>query len=189
MKNYIALSLLLIASIGYAQYDYVASDKHPFGLPNPEAPTNVKDYEQLIGICDCESISRKPDQSWAEPVDMTWTFKYIMNGMGVQDETHKADGKHSGSIRQYNLDSARWYVHYFSSPSPLASLKTWEGNKKENGNIVLYRPSKAPNGTEGFYRITFSEISADGFNWAGEWVDNTETIVFPTWKITCKKRK
>ena len=79
-----------------------------------------------------------------------------MNGMAVQDETLKEDGKHSGSIRQYNADSVKWYVHYYSSSSATSTLSSWEGNKMENGNIVLYRDQPAPNGTPGFYRLTFS---------------------------------
>ena len=42
---------------------------------------------------------------------------------------------------------------------------------------------------EGNYRITFKNISNDGFNWIGEWVNLDESIVFPTWKIECIKRK
>ncbi len=189
MLKTITIPLLLVSNILFAQYDYAVSSKNPFGKPNPDAPVQIKDYEQLIGICDCQSTSRNPDQTWAEPIAMTWTFKYIMNGMGIQDETLKADGRHSGSIRQYNMDSARWYVHYFSSPAAAAKLPTWEGVKQENGNIILYKPSLAPNGAEGFFRLTFSKITSEGFNWVGEWVDTSETVVFPTWKINCKKRK
>ncbi len=111
-----------------------------------------------------------------------------MNGMGVQDETLKADGKHSGSIRQFIADSTRWYVHYYSSGSPSTVLPAWEGNKNEEGKIVLYREQTAPNGMDGFYKITFSEMDAEGFNWLGEWVTPDESISFPTWKIECKRR-
>ena len=119
---------------------------------------------------------------------MAWRFKYIMNGMAVQDETLKVDGKHSGSIRQYSADSARWYVHYYSSGVVVPSLGTWEGNMQKDGKIVLYRDQTAPNGMEGYYRLTFYDIAKDGFKWIGEWVDKTEKITFPTWKIDCKKR-
>ncbi|MBT8288078.1 MAG: DUF4440 domain-containing protein [Bacteroidia bacterium] len=171
-----------------AQYEYDPSPEHPYGLPNPEAPQELLDFAPLIGECDCSSISRNADQSWGEPVDMIWRFKYIMNGLGVQDETLKADGKHSGSIRQFVKDSTRWYVHYYSSGSPSTILPAWEGNKSANGDIVLYRKQKAPNGLDGFYKITFSEINSDGFKWLGEWVNTEETFSFPTWKIECKKR-
>tara|TARA_R110002073_G_scaffold72537_1_gene177642 strand:- start:672921 stop:673460 length:540 start_codon:yes stop_codon:yes gene_type:complete len=167
---------------------YEASNAYPYGRINPKAPKEVADYAPLIGICDCTSQSRNADQTWAKPVKMTWKFKYIMNGMAVQDETLKEDGKHSGSIRQYSKDSAQWNVHYYASATVPTRLPTWTGNKKED-DIVLYRAQKAPNGLDGFFRLTFFEISTNGFNWVGEWVDKTEKIVFPTWKIQCVKRK
>jgi ketosteroid isomerase-like protein len=186
MKPIITL-VFFISAFSFSQNDYSISNTNPYGLPNPEAPEQIKDFEGLIGKCNCKSIIRKQDQTWAEPVDMTWEWKYIMNGMAVQDETIKADGKHSGSIRQFIADSSKWYVHYYSSNLPSTSLPTWEGEKKDNGNIVLYRDQKAPNGIEGFYRLTFYDISDLGYKWVGEWVDKTEKVVFPTWKIDCKK--
>ncbi|MEO0572477.1 MAG: nuclear transport factor 2 family protein, partial [Bacteroidota bacterium] len=129
-----------------------------------------------------------PDRTWAEPVDMLWRFKYIMDGMGIQDETLKADGKHSGSIRQFIPDSTRWYVHYYNSGTPTTLLPVWEGNKNEEDKIVLYREQKAPNGMDGFYRLSFYDMTEEGYKWVGEWVNSTESVVFPTWKIDCKKR-
>ena len=112
-----------------------------------------------------------------------------MNGMAVQDETLKSDGRHSGSIRQFIADSSRWYVHYYSAAGPTTVLSAWEGNKKDEKTIVLYRERKAPNGMDGYYRLTFYDISKTGYKWVGEWVDKTEKIIFPTWKIECVKAK
>ncbi|NAS14268.1 YybH family protein [Poritiphilus flavus] len=182
------LLFLIFSGILQAQFSYEPSAEHPFGLPNPEAPQQILDFAPLIGECDCKSVSRNPDQTWAEAVDMVWRFKYIMNGMAVQDETLKSDGKHAGSIRQFIADSTRWYVHYYNSALPSTVLPAWEGVKQEEGKIVLYREQKAPNGMEGFYRLTFSDMSETGFKWAGEWVNTDESIVFPTWKIDCTKR-
>jgi len=186
MKS-ITYLILLFSIVGFSQNDYSVSDTNPFGLPNPEAPEQIKDYETLIGKCNCKSVSRKQDQTWADPVDMTWEWKYIMNGLALQDETIKADGKHSGSIRQFIADSSKWYVHYYSSGSPSTKLPTWEGSKTEDGNIVLYRDNTAPNGTEGYYRLTFYDISDLGYKWVGEWTDKSETTTFATWKIDCKR--
>lgn len=184
----ICTQLILAQSKSYNRYE--PSKKNPFGLPNPDAPAQIKDFAPMIGKCDCKSQARNQDQTWADPIDMVWTFKYIMNGMGVQDETIKSDGSHSGSIRQYHADSARWYVHYYSSATPVSTLSSWEGNlSPEKNKIALYRPSKAPNGMDGFYRLTFSDFTDKGYNWVGEWVNGDETIVFPTWKIECKRRK
>ncbi|WP_462248213.1 hypothetical protein [Ekhidna sp.] len=183
--------LLLLSIIAYsnliAQYNYEPSTEYPYGRLNPEAPEQTADYAPIIGACKCKSVARVNQTTWADTVMMRWTFKYIMNGMAVQDQTLKADGVHSGSIRQYNADSSNWYVHYYSTSAATPTLSAWSGNKVENGDIVLYKDQTAPNGMEGFFKIVFSNISEDGFNWTGAWVDKTESIVYPTWRIYCDK--
>ena len=181
--------LLLIPGllIGQSSIDYSATSEYPFGRLNPEAPKETADYAPLIGLCDCTSTRRNADQNWGKPQKMTWKWSYIMNGFGVQDETIKEDGSHSGSIRQFVADSSKWYVHWYSNTSPSTVLPAWEGGKRGD-SIVLYRKQKAPNGMNGFFRITFSDITEKGFEWLGEWVDTSESFRLPTWKITCKKR-
>ncbi|RKE90894.1 hypothetical protein [Ichthyenterobacterium magnum] len=187
MKSLLLCFALTMSSFVFAQYNYDASEQLPFGKANPKAPEQIKDYQALIGLCECKSTTRKQDGTWNDPIDMIWRWKYIMNGMAIQDETLKADGTHSGSIRQFNTDSSKWYVHFFSSKGIPNTLPTWTGNKKD-GKIILYKDQKAPNGTEGFFRLTFYDISKSGYKWIGEWVDKTETIVYPTWKIDCKRK-
>ncbi len=190
MKYLLSFFLFVLLSLeSYSQYNFDPSLEHPFGLPNPEAPKEILDFAPLIGECNCTSVKRKSNQAWTKPTDMIWRFKYIMNGMAVQDETLKSDGKHSGSIRQFIADSSKWYVHYYSSGAPTTKLPAWEGNKNNNGNIVLYKEQSAPNGAEGFYRLTFYEINKSGYKWIGEWVSKDESISFPTWKIECIKIK
>ena len=181
------LLLLLISVITFAQYDYEVSEINPYGKYNAKAPKQLLDYKDLIGNCNCESQSRKPDGTWADPIKMTWKWKYIMNGTAIQDETLKEDGKHSGSIRQFDSDSLQWNVHYYSSLSTPSKLPTWRGVKTKDQKIILYKEHKAPNGTDGFFRITFYDITQEGFNWIGEWTDKNEKIIYPTWKIKCKK--
>ncbi|MEM6526453.1 MAG: hypothetical protein AAF693_21855 [Bacteroidota bacterium] len=177
---------LCLCHPGFTQYDYEPSDKFPYGKLNPAAPPQTADYEALIGKSHCKSVARKPDGTWsADTVDMIWKFRYHMNGMAVLDETLKADQSHSSSIRQFHTDSARWYVTYFStavSPAP----GVWSGGKEGN-EIHLYRPQKAPNGMDGFYKLSFTDITDEGFNWKGQWVDPSEQMKYPTWVIFCRK--
>ncbi|WP_436517250.1 hypothetical protein [Ekhidna sp. To15] len=187
MKSLTLLLSLLISVSLFAQYEYEPTASNPYGKLNPEAPKQTADYEPIIGTCKCKSVARINQSTWADTVMMNWTFKYIMNGLAVQDMTLKEDGTHSGSIRQYNADSASWYVHYYASSTPTPTLSAWGGNKVENGNIVLYKEQKAPNGFDGYYRITFSDMTKKGFNWAGAWVSKDESIVYPTWRIYCLK--
>ena len=160
----------------------------PFGRANPEAPEQIKDFQPMIGECECTSITRNQDQTWAEPATMIWRFKYIMNGWGVQDETLRKGGRYAGSIRQFIADSSRWYVHYYSHPSATPVLPAWEGNKTEDGKIILYRDQTAPNGMEGKYKITFYDMTETGYKWLGEWVTPDESFSYPTWKITCRRK-
>lgn len=189
MKTILSITLLLSVATVSAQssFEYKESKGFPYGKPNPNAPKQIKDYQPFIGTCDCLSYRRGPDGNWLEGVSMTWTFKYIMNGMAVQDNTLKADGIHSGSIRQYNVDSSQWNVSYYSSVATASTaLPLWTGNR-ENDKIVLYKEQASPQGVAGFSRLTFSNWSEEGYQWVGEWVDTNETIVFPFWKIDCKR--
>lgn len=170
-----------------AQFEYEPSENNPFGKLNPDAPEQLSDFTPMIGESKCKSITRAPDQTWSPPHEMLWRFKYIMNGMAVQDEVLRTEAPNAGSIRQFNADSTKWYVHYYSLGNPPPTLPSWEGVKNDEEKIILYRKQKAPNGLDGFYRITFFDISKSSFEWIGEWVNTNETIVFPTWKISCMK--
>lgn len=180
------LPLLLPSQEGH--YLYESSKEYPYGRPHPDMPDAFRDYQELIGTCDCTSTQRKADQNWGEPQQIQWTFQYIMDGRAVQDGTLKPDGAHSGSIRQFSRDSSRWYVHYFSSGTAPPTLPSWGGTRDGN-EMTLYRPQKAPNGMEGFYKIRFYDISETGFKWLGVWTNPEETFVYETWKIDCVKRR
>jgi hypothetical protein len=188
MRTVLFISLFLCFECCFGQYEYEASKDFPFGRLNPEAPEAVGDYKDLIGRCNCSSVARGQDGTWADPIKMSWEFKYIMNGTAVQDQTLKADGVHSGSIRQYDSKAKKWLVHYYSASGAPNPLPTWEGGMK-GPDIVLFREQKAPNGMDGFYRITFSDIHQSGFKWNGAWVSPDESVVYPLWKIDCTKQK
>lgn len=169
-----------------AQYTFAPSNDHPYGLPNPDAPSAMADFAPMIGSNTCASETRNPDGTWSQPEEMLWQFKYMMNGMAIQDESLKPDGTSSGSIRQYSQDSSEWIVHWYSNGSVPTTLPSWKGSK-EGDSIMLYRPQQAPNGADGFFRLTFYNIQEESFDWVGEWVNPEETIVYPTWKISCTK--
>ena len=189
-KLTLILSLLaclnVLAQVETENTQYEPSATNPWGLPDPESP-NVTDYKEMIGTCDCKSVSRA-NQVWGDTTNMVWKFKYIMNGTAVQDEVWRNGRRYAGSIRQFQPDSAEWIVTYFSNPGIPYNPPVWHG-KRENNQIVLYREQKAPNGLDGYYRITFYDLREDGFNWKGEWVNTTETFAYPTWVIFCQRRE
>jgi hypothetical protein len=185
--------LLLFASISvYGQLDltmYEPSDKAPYGRPNPNMPEAFLDFQPMIGTCSCKSLRRNPDGNWQDTLSMVWKFKYIMNGTAVQDESW-GDGKtFASSIRQYNQDSAKWVVTFFSYPSNSTNPSTWLVSKNEFNNIVLNTPQTAPNGMEGLSQLTFFDISESGFNWKGEWISLDGSFVYPFWTIWCTKKR
>jgi hypothetical protein len=185
-NTFFALVLLLTPGFLSSQYLYEVTDAHPYGQPNPEAPEAVKAFTPLMGKCSCKSTSRLPDGNWAEPIDMTWSFKYIMNGYAVQDETLKADGKHSGSIRQYDAEEETWLVHYYST-TPKAPLPHWTGGKVDE-ELIFSQENTAPNGAEGTFRLRFHDINKNGYQWVGAWYSKDESIIYPTWKIDCARK-
>ena len=160
--------------------------KFPYGQKNPSAPEQLDDFRPMIGICDCKSLRRNADGTWADTTEMIWTFRYILNGNAIQDFTW-SEGFYATSIRQFHADSSLWVVGYNSFPGVSTLGLTWLG-KKEGPEIVLRQPQKAPNGMDGESRLTFQDISEEGFNWKGEWVNEEMGIVFPFWLIWCQKR-
>lgn len=188
MKVTFTASLIALSLIAFGQdRTYEPSSENPYGKLNPAAAPGVADFDPLIGLCRCKSVSRNNDGTWADTLMMEWRFKYIMNGTAVQDEVWRENGLMAGSLRQYNPDSARWFVTYYTSTGTPSPLPIWEGTKTEEGEIVLYRPQQAPNGMDGSSRLTFFNITENGFHWKGEWVATNGAAIFPFWQIFCTK--
>lgn len=193
MKNSLAIALLILPVFSFGQIDvkwieYEPNPAHNFGTLNPRAPEQVADFKPLIGNNICRSVQRNPDGTWQDTTDMLWKWKYIMNGTAVQDEVWRAEDNYAGSIRQYQADSAQWVVTYFSYPFVSYKPGVWHGSKKGD-DIVLTQIQKAPNGMEGYSRLTFYDIDFYSFKWSGVWVSKDETIEYPFWMIECKKRE
>ena len=187
-KFFVVLLLIAGTTCAHTQsFSYEPSQNHPYGQKHPDAPEQLLDYSFMIGSCKCNSERRSPDGTWPEePVEMLWKWKYIMNGWAIQDETLKEDGSHAGSIRQFIADSSKWYVHYYSNQFPSTSLNTWTG-EKVGEEIILNLEQKAPNGMDGWSRLTFYDMSEEGYKWKGEWVSLDESIRYPFWRIECRR--
>lgn len=164
---------------------YRISKENPYGKYNPKAATEIQDYKDLIGLCKCTLETRNPDGSWQKSLKLSWKWKYVLNGTALQDETLKEDGKISGNIRQYDTIVKQWNVNYYSSEKIPPQLAVWKSNKSTEGRIILYTNQNAPNGAEGFSKVTFFEISDKGYKSIGEWTDLSEKTLYTTWKITC----
>lgn len=188
MKVLITLLLSYCLLPGFGQsMEYEPDTAYPYGRLNPSAPKAVSDYSEMIGSSNCISVQRSQDGTWLDSLDMIWKFSYIMNGTAVQDEVFREGGLYAGSLRQYQSDSAKWYVSYYSSLG-LPPYSVWTGNREGN-RIVLYKPNSVIQNRSGTSRLTFYDISASRFKWEGEWLSDDGTIEFVFWRISCEKRR
>ena len=190
MKYLTTIIFCISTLFGFSQleFNYESSNVYPFGRYNPEAPEQVKDFEPMIGICQCRSVQRNPDGSWQDTIDMLWKFKYILNGTAVQDETWKANKMYATSIRQFHQDSQQWVVSYNAYPGVSTTSKVWLG-KKEAERIVLKQPFQTPNGMDGYSVLQFYDMTRDGYRWKGEWIKDDNTITYPFWYIDCRRNR
>lgn len=184
----LSIFLIFVFQLSAQTIDYTVSQKNLYGKPNPDAPEQLQDFASMIGKCDCKSVRRNSDGSWQDTLQMVWKFKYILNGTAIQDESWNENGFYATSIRQFNVDSLNWVVSFYSSKNVSNSVNVWKG-KKEGDQIVLKMPQKSPNGLEGVSRLTFYNISDNGFKWKGEWTNVDESIVYAFWTIDCVKKK
>ncbi len=167
-----------------ASLQYEPSPQHPFGRANPDAPPELAQFDFLVGMNDCvEQRINNATGEWVEGV-RSWDAHYYMNGFAIRDSGMSGAITNS-NIRVYDTASGEWAVTFFSTPA--YSSGTWRGNM-EDGNMVLRQAQKAP-GTDfdGFSTLTFSNVSDRGFDWSGEWVSEDGSVVFPFWRIQCRK--
>ena len=163
---------------------YEPTEEFPFGRPNPAAPPEIQQFAFMIGQNDCsEDRLNGATGEWASAT-RTWDAYYYMNGYAIRD-TGRSGTTTNGNIRLYDSAAGQWVVTFFAMPAFGSGV--WRGGM-EGENMVLRQAQKAP-GTDfdGFSRLTFSNISADGFDWDGEWVSADGTVVFPFWRIRCNR--
>jgi len=163
---------------------YEPSNSYPFGRPHPDAPPELTQFHFMVGKSDCtEERLNNATQQWEQSA-RTWDAHYTMNGFAIFDSGRSGNAS-NGNMRIFDPASKQWQVHFFSMP--IYGSGTWAGGM-EGDNMVLRQPQKAP-GTDfdGFSRLTFSNISDQGFDWIGEWVSEDDSVVFPFWRISCQK--
>lgn len=168
---------------------YEVNKQQPFGMPNIKAPEEIKDFEKLIGICNCKSVQYRGNVP-GDTLDLKWRWKYILNGNAVQDDGWLGNEKGQSSftsIRILNPQTKQWQVPFFV-PYMTSEPQIWNGGK-DGEDIVLRKPEAAQNDQKMESVLTFSNISDKGFDWTGKMVNletKTESVF---WKIWCVKEK
>lgn len=166
-----------------------ASKKHPYGKPNEKVLPELKDYDKLIGVCNCKSVQYRNGIA-GDTLQLKWRWKYILNGNGVQDDGWFGNDSIQSSftsIRILNPQTKKWHVPFFT-PNMRANPQIWIGGK-EGDNIVLKRTQKTQNGGEAESILTFSNITDKGFNWEGKIYIPTKNFTNVFWRIWCIKEK
>lgn len=183
LLSFVSFSVSAQPRAGGMEYD--PSPANPFGLPNPAAPQQIAQFAFIIGKSDCtEERLNNATGEWQSSA-RTWDGHYIMNGFGIFDSGKSASSANS-NIRVYDESRGQWQVTFFAMPSYSSSV--WKGGL-ESENMVLKQPQQAPGTSlDGFSTLTFSNISNQGFEWSGEWISEDGSIVFPFWRVSCKKR-
>ena len=187
MKKINSAFLLLLSTNALARenaLEFEPNTEHPFGRPNPAAPKELSQFAFMIGNNNCTEKRRTPgSDNWVES-KRTWDAHYALNGMAIMDSGRSGNST-NGNIRAFDTATGLWHVTFFSMP--IYGSGVWKG-KVEDGKIVLKQPQKAP-GTDfdGISKLTFSNISNQGFNWNAEWISEDGSVVYSFWEIRCKK--
>jgi hypothetical protein len=160
-----------------SKYENTATQ--PYGRLNPDAPPETKQFDFMIGTFDCVDNIRNPQNGKWYQSESVWSSSYFLNGFAVQDKYWSPVTVASGT-RIFDKKKGKWIVNYFQS-QPGYATGVWEG-MKEGSNMVMRR--KNPKYES---RLTFSQITKDGFEWIGETMTKDQTT--SGWKISCKRRK
>ena len=163
---------------------YEPSRIAPYGMPNPDAPVELAQFDFLIGANDCHDERRQGNTDNWVSTQRSWDAHYTMNGYAIFD-SGRSQTSANGNVRVFDPATGQWHVTFFSMP--VYGSGVWTGGMAGE-SMVLTQPQKAP-GTDlsGVSRLTFSNISSEGFDWIGEWVSSDGSYVFPFWRISCQK--
>jgi len=161
---------------------YEPSPAYPHGRAHPDAPEELEQFAFFIGEFDCIDRQRNNDGDWRE-FPAIWNASYFLGGFGIQDKYY-AQGFQTSNVRMFFPNEGVWKVSYFSAPTYASG--EWVG-KKQGDDIVLDRTFDRADGTSSVSRLTFYDISDEGFEWKGESIRGDADPV-ATWTSSCKRR-
>ena len=161
---------------------YDPSPAYPFGRPNPGASAELLEFDFFVGAFDCFDRISIGNGQFRE-TQAIWNGAYFLNGYGIQDQ-YWANGLMTSNIRMYDARDGLWKVTFFSAPN--YSTGTWVGGK-EGDDMVLRRETELPDGRIRVGRLTFHDISDNGFEWKAETVMDGE-VTATNWTSSCKRR-
>lgn len=161
---------------------YEPNPVHPYGRPHPDAPEELRQFAFMVGEFDCTDRLRQRDGTWNE-FAAVWNAKYFLNGWGIQDQ-YWSPTFSTSNLRIYDPQISKWRVTYFRMPR--YGSGEWQGAQEE-GRLIMrqYRTGTAGEAIES--RLTFYDITDDGFEWMAQSVVDGEASD-PGWKSSCRRR-
>ncbi|MEQ8768568.1 MAG: hypothetical protein RL885_31975 [Planctomycetota bacterium] len=184
LSKTLLLSFLLAVITGsddrYLKFD--PSDEHPHGRPHPDAPPELAQFDFMIGEFEATDQFLQRDGTWLTSKGV-WNASYFLNGLGIQDRYENQQFVTS-NIRIFDPDASVWKVTFFKMPGYASGV--WEG-KKEGDRMVMRQFNERPDGTQAESRLTFFDITEEGYEWQSENIVDGQSLV--TWKSSCRRVK
>ena len=91
---------------------YEPSKENPFGQMNPNAPKELKEFDFMVGVCDCVDSIPQSGGKWIT-FPSIWQAKYFLNGYGIQDNNFNPQNPTS-NLRLFDKSTKQWKVTYVS---------------------------------------------------------------------------
>ena len=140
-------------------------------------------FGQLLGDWRIEQEVLQQDGSWQRVTDADWSFRWALDGCAIQDfwvqpppgsEVPEGEVRqHGTNLRVYDPEENLWRIVWASSDAP--GFTTYEASAKENGELVMMGDDPDRPGVT--QRITYFDISSEGWSWKMEFSRDKENWV------------
>jgi hypothetical protein len=159
-----------------------------------ETETAIPILGRLIGLWDVSMVSRNRDGSWPdETLHRLWRWYPILNGQAIQDDWIRLDPATDGSshpsvrvtgtnIRIFNPETGEWSMAWIDTLS--RKLATFTATNVEDTVVMTGRNNQGR-----LVRITFSNITAEAFEWTQDWTSDDGETWFPVARMQCRRLK
>ena len=144
-----------------------------YGKLNPEAPPELSQFAFIIGAWRCDVRVKGEDGTW-QSYQATWVGRYILDGYVIADEyrmTNQAGELvvHGMNFRSYSVEKKSWIMRWLDGTRSFwveLGPEALGGVRVDAGSITFKLIDRfAP---DALSRVTFSNISADRFEWREE---------------------
>ena len=195
MKRILVVGLCVVAAVSAhaSQRDSQKTAGQPASVET-ETETEIPILGRLIGLWDVSMVSRNLDGSWPdETLHRLWRWYPILNGQAIQDDWIRLDAATDGSshpsvrvtgtnIRIFNPETEEWSMAWIDTLS--RKLATFTATNVEDTVVMTGRKNQGR-----LVRITFSNITAEAFEWTQDWTSDDGETWFPVARMQCRRLK